>query len=268
MRIALAQVVATTDPAANLGQVWATAANARHEGAELIVFPEAMMCSFARPRAEAAEPFDGPWANAVRALAADLGVVIVVGMFTTTGGPKVRNTLLVTGPGVEARYDKLHLFDAYGYAESDQIEAGEHLVTVPLGAVTLGLTTCYDVRFPALYQELARAGASVLLVPASWAPGPGKVHQWRTLVTARALDCTGWIVAVGQAEPDDPGTGRKPTGVGHSMVVDPWGNVVVELGPEPEVRVVDIDTAEVARARERLPVLENARFTSRLEPRG
>lgn len=268
MRIALAQLVATTDPAANLDQVRSTAAEARHEGAELIVFPEAMSCSFARPRIEAAEPFDGPWAGAVRELAAELGVVIVVGLFTTTGGPKVRNTLLVTGPGLEARYDKLHLFDAYGYAESDQIEAGEAVVTVPIGPATLGLTTCYDVRFPALYQELARAGADVILVPSSWAPGPGKVHQWRTLVTARALDATSWVVAVGQAEPDDPGTGRKPTGVGHSMVVDPWGDVVVELGPEPEVRLVDIDPAEVARARERLPVLANARFASRLEPRG
>lgn len=98
-----------------LGQL----ALAAESGARLVVFPEAMSCSFARPRVEAAEPLDGPWAGAVRAAAAEAGVTVVVGLFTPGESGRVRNTLLVTGPEVEAHYDKLHLFDAYGYAESD-----------------------------------------------------------------------------------------------------------------------------------------------------
>ena len=113
MRIALGQLAATTDKARNLAAAAGIIDGAAKHGAELVVLPEATMCSFARPRADAAEPFDGPWANAVRELARLAGVTVVVGLFTTTGSDLVRNTLLVTG-GAEARYDKLHLFDALG----------------------------------------------------------------------------------------------------------------------------------------------------------
>lgn len=269
MRIALAQFTATTDPADNLALVQRQIATAGHAGVRLVVFPEAMSCSFARPRIEAAEPLDGPWANGVRAAAAAAGVSVVVGLFTPGTGGRVRNTLLVTGGGVEAFYDKLHLFDAYGYAESDQVEPGERLVTVDIDGVRFGLATCYDVRFPAQFAALADAGAEVMLVPASWAPGERKVEQWRTLVTARALDTTSLVVAVGQALPvddtDADPAARKPTGVGHSIVAGPLGEVLVELGPEPELRVVELDVASVSRARGVLPVLGNARFTSSLK---
>lgn len=258
MRVALAQLAASTYPAANLELVRRRTAEAAAQGAELVVFPEATMCSFARPRIEAAEPFDGPWANGVRSLAAEHGVTVVAGMFTTTGTERVRNTLLVTGPDVEARYDKLHLFDALGYAESRQIEPGEAPVSFQLGGRTVGLTTCYDVRFPSLFTHLARLGAELILVPASWAPGEGKLHQWRTLVIARAMDSTGYVVAVDQALPAASPDGRTPTGVGHSMVVDPTGRVIVELGDGEELAVVDLELAAVAGIRERLPVLRHA----------
>ena len=271
MRIALAQFTATTDPADNLALVQRQIAAAGHAGVRLVVFAEAMSCSFARPRIEAAEPLDGPWANGVRAAASAAGVSVVVGLFTPGTGGRVRNTLLVTGGGVEAHYDKLQLFDAYGYVESDQVEPGERLVTLVIDGVRFGLATCYDVRFPAQFAALADAGAEVMLVPASWAPGERKVEQWRTLVTARALDTTSLVVAVGQALPvDDPDAdpaARKPTGVGHSIVAGPLGEVLVELGPEPELRVVELDVASVARARGVLPVLGNARFTSSLKHR-
>lgn len=258
MRVALAQFAASVDPAENLARVRAWATEAAAQGAELAVFPEAAMCSFARPRAEAAEPFDGPWANSVRAFAAELDVTIVVGMFTTTGTPRVRNTLLVTG-AVEARYDKLHLFDALGYAESRQIEAGDRAVTIQLAGHTIGLATCYDVRFPALFTHLAGLGAELILLPSSWAPGPDKLHQWRTLVTARAMDSTSFLVAVDQSVPAAAADGRTPTGIGHSLVVDPTGNVLLELGEADELAVVDLDLTTVADARERLPVLRHAR---------
>lgn len=258
MRVALAQFAASTDPDANLARVRAYAEQAAAQGSELVVFPEAAMCSFARPRAEAAEPFDGPWANAVRALAGDLGITIVVGMFTTTGTSRVRNTLLVTG-AVDARYDKLHLFDALGYAESRQIEAGDQAVTVELAGHTVGLATCYDVRFPALFTHLAGLGAELILLPSSWAPGPDKLHQWRTLVTARAMDSTSFLVAVDQSLPTATTDGRTPTGIGHSLCVDPTGTVLLELGEADELAVVDLDLSTVADARERLPVLRHAR---------
>jgi predicted amidohydrolase len=258
MRIALAQFAASTDPAANLARVADFAEQASAQGAELVVFPEATMCSFARPRADAAEPFDGPWATSVRALAARLGITIVVGMFTTTGTPRVRNTLLVTGT-VEARYDKLHLFDALGYAESRQIEAGDRAVTIELSGHTIGLATCYDVRFPTLFTHLAGLGAALILLPSSWAPGDAKLHQWRTLVTARAMDSTSFVVAVDQSLPAASADGRTPTGIGHSLVVDPAGAVLLELGEADGLAVVDLDLTSVAATRERLPVLRHAR---------
>ena len=256
MRVALAQLSSTTDPLANLALVREYVDRAARDGAELVVLPEATMHSFQRSPAEAAEPLDGPWANAVRGIAAEHGVTIVVGMFTAAT-PLVRNTLLVTGEA-EAQYDKIHLFDALGYSESRTIQAGDRPVVVRLGSAGVGLATCYDIRFPALFTHLAELGAEVIVVPASWAPGPTKVHQWRTLATARAMDSTCFVVACGQARAAD-GDGSRPTGVGHSLVVDPLGNVLVELGDEPDLAVVDLDLTLVAEAREAMPVLRNAR---------
>ncbi len=258
MRIALAQLLATTDPDANLDAVRELTDQAVAQGAELVVFPEATMCSFARPRADSAEPFDGPWANAVREIAASNATTIVVGMFTTTDAPQVHNTLLVTG-NAEARYDKLHLFDALGYAESRQIRAGNMAINFELSGHSFGLATCYDVRFPGLFTQLAGRGAEAILLPASWADGPEKLHQWRTLVTARAMDATAFVIAVDQARPPLAEDGRTPTGIGHSMVVGPTGTVLLELGEDPTLAVIDLDLSEVAATRERLPVLRHAR---------
>ncbi|MDQ7991275.1 MAG: carbon-nitrogen hydrolase family protein [Propionicimonas sp.] len=268
MRIALAQLASTVEPSENLELVREYTARAAGAGAGLVVFPEAMMCSFARPRADAAEPWNGQWATGVREAAAASGIVVIAGMFTTTATERVHNSLLVSGPGVEARYDKLHLFDALGYAESRQIAPGRSPVVVDLGGTQVGLATCYDLRFPNLFTHLAGLGAEVIVVPASWAPGPNKVHQWRTLALARAMDSTSFVVACGQAEPAAALAGRPlPTGVGHSVVADPYGTCLLELGSEPELAVVELDLALVAEARERLPVLRHARrFEERLLP--
>ncbi len=261
MRIALGQFTAAIDPAENLDTIRNWTADAAGRGAQLVVFPEAAMCSFARPRTEAAEPFDGPWTSAVREIAAQNGVTIVAGMFTTTASPRVRNTLLVTGPGVETRYDKLHLFDALGYAESRQIEAGEQPVSFELAGHRIGLATCYDVRFPNLFTHLAAQGTELIVLPSSWAPGANKLHQWRTLVTARAMDSTSFVVAVDQALPP-ASDGPAPTGIGHSMVVDPTGTVLLELDEGDELAVIELDLAQVATVRERLPVLRHTRSFS------
>lgn len=216
------------------------------------------MCRFGVPLGPVAEPLDGPWATAVRGIADENGLTILAGMFTPSDDGRVRNTLLVTGDGRHLGYDKIHLFDAFGFAESRTVAPGSDVVVVALGDVSLGLAVCYDVRFPELFRALADRGADVVALPASWGAGPGKREQWELLVRARALDCTSWVVACGQADPGVPST--APTGIGYSLVADPFGRVAGQLGPEPDLLVVDVDPALVAEARAAIPVLANRRL--------
>ena len=263
MRLALAQILSGPDPAANLQLVRETTVRAAEQGAELVVFPEATMRCFGGSLTEVAEPVEGPWATGVREIADAAGVVVAAGMFTPAEDGRVRNTLLVTGRGVDAHYDKIHLFDAFGFTESSTVAPGAEPLVVEVDGVRVGLTTCYDVRFPGLYTALADAGAEVVLVCASWGAGPGKVDQWQLLTRARALDATTFVAACGQADPAAAGQqvlGSAPRGVGHSAVVGPTGQVLDELGAAPGLLVTDVDPAEVAAVRQSLPVLANRRF--------
>mgnify|MGYP002382280004 CR=1 FL=1 len=196
MRIALAQIAAGTDPDANLATVAEHTARAAADGAQLVVFPEATMCRFGTSLREIAEPFDGRWADGVRAVADEHGVTVVAGMFCPAGDGRITNTLLATGGGVAARYDKIHLYDAFGFTESRTVAPGGRAVLIEVDGVTVGLTTCYDIRFPELYVELARRGATLITVSASWGAGPGKAEQWTLLARARALDVGGYVAAV------------------------------------------------------------------------
>lgn len=262
LRIGLAQVSSGTDPAANLRIIERHVSDASALGVDVVVFPEAMMCRFGVPLAEIAEPISGNWARAVDEIAAEAGVTVVAGMFTPGDGPRVRNTLLITGPETRTHYDKIHLYDAFGYSESDTVSAGDHLVTAEVKGVTIGFATCYDIRFPAMIQELAAAGADLVVVSASWGAGEGKVDQWTLLARARALDSTTFVAACGQADPAASGeinTGTAPLGVGHSLVCDPSGAVVGQLGSGPDLLVADVDTAAVLCVRDSLPVLRNRR---------
>ncbi|MGO4193184.1 carbon-nitrogen hydrolase family protein [Arthrobacter sp. YAF17] len=263
MRIALAQIITGRDLAENLALVADYAARAKAGGAELVVFPEATMRAFGNSLLDIAEPLDGPWASRLRAIAADQDIVIVAGMFTPGAGGdggKVRNTLLVTGRGIETSYDKIHLFDAFGFAESDTVDAGTSPVTFEFDGVTFGLATCYDIRFPALFTENADRGAEVNIVCASWGSGPGKADQWKLLARARAADSTTLVLACGQGDPASQGIepkGAAPTGVGHSVVVSPFGEVLEELDGAPGLLFADLDPAVVKEARTKLPVLAN-----------
>ena len=262
MRIALGQTSSTTDPQANLDLVATEVARARDAGARLLVLPEAMICRFGVPLGPVAEPVDGPWASAVERLADDAGLTVVAGSFTPAPGGRVRNTLVAVGAGVHAHYDKVHLYDAFGFEESRTVEAGTEPVVVDVDGVGVGLATCYDLRFPGLFQTLADRGAQVVALAASWGAGPRKVEQWELLTAARALDSTCFVAACGQADPATRGeepTGA-PTGVGHSRVVGPLGQVVAELGAAAGTLVADLDLTEVGAARASLPVLVNRRF--------
>ena len=263
MRIALSQLTSGPEPEKNLALIEEQTARAAQAGARVVVFPEAAMACFGTPLAPVAEPLDGPWATAVRAIASAAGVVVVAGMFTPAPAGRVANTLLATGPGVDASYDKIHLYDAFGYAESDTVAAGARIVTIDVDGVRFGLATCYDVRFPELFRAHADAGAVATLLAASWGAGPGKLDQWELLVRARALDATMWLAAVDQADPAAEGTvtaGAAPTGIGHSRIVGPDGTVRHRLDASPGLLVADIDVDEVATVREKTSVLANRRL--------
>jgi len=261
MRIAVAQILSGTNPADNLQLVRDYSGRAAEAGATLVVFPEATMCRFGVPLAPIAEPVDGPWADGVRTIAADAGITVVAGMFTPADDGRVANTLLAVGPGTpnepDTHYDKIHLYDAFGFTESHTVAPGREAVVISVDGVGVGLTTCYDIRFPDLFTALARRGAQLIVVSASWAAGPGKLEQWTLLARARALDCTSYIVAAGQAHPGEPLASSAPTGVGGSLVVSPFGKVVASAGADPHLLVADLDLEQVTKARETIAVLRN-----------
>lgn len=300
LRIALAQLSAGLDPAENLTVITEQIAAAGEAGAALVVFPEAAMACFAATLAEVAQPLDGPFASGVRAAAAAAGVIAVVGMFTPASGSetadvsldrsaemvapasgtgvlgapedelgeavapapdsRVHNTLLITGPGIETHYDKVHLYDAYGSQESATVAPGKSLVTIDVLGTRIGFATCYDLRFPDQFTELGRRGAQLVVVPASWADGPGKFEQWDVLTRARAMDSQAFLAACDQAW--TPPQGAIALGIGHSRVVDPYGKLVGALNGDAGMLIVDIDLTTVDEARRQLPILSSGSLTS------
>ena len=224
------------------------------DDADLVVLPEAFARDFGEAGSDVsayAEPVDGLFASEVARVAAARGTTVLAGMFETSDDPaRPWNTLVLRGAST-ADYRKVHLYDSFGYRESDRLSAGEiSAVTVEVGGLTLGLMTCYDLRFPEEARALVDAGADVLVVPAAWVAGERKVDHWRTLVRARAIENTTYVVAVGQ-----PG----PRYTGHSMVVDPLGDVLVEAGEGAETLLVTLDREVVERARRTNPSLANRR---------
>ena len=257
MRIALAQIRSGTEPEANLKLVEDYTRRAADAGASLVLFPEATMCRFGVPLSEVAEPLDGPWADGVRRIASSAGVTVIAGMFVPADDGRVTNTLIASGPGVDAHYDKIYLYDAFGFAESKTVAPGREPVVVTVDGVGVGLTLCYDVRFPELYVELAQRGAQLITVHASWGAGPGKLEQWTLLARARAIDTTGIVAAVGQAYPGDEIAATGPTGVGGSLVATALGEVQASAGADPQLLLSDLDLEAARKARETIAVLRN-----------
>lgn len=262
MRIALAQISATGDKQENLRRIEDQVRQAARQGARLAVFPEASMQAFDTGRLDInAEDISGAFVGRLKELSDELGIGIVVGIFTPADTVEVEgkivnrvyNTLVVVLPGVDnpVAYNKIHTYDAFGYQESHTVKPGEGLVTFSYGGITFGLATCYDVRFPGQFRALAQRGAEVILLPASWANGEGKKEQWQLLTSARALDSTCFVAAVDQA-----GSGVKgPTGIGFSRVVGPDGVCKVEAGGGTELLIADISTENLSEVRSDLPVL-------------
>jgi deaminated glutathione amidase len=261
MRIALCQLPVSADPGVNLRRVRAALGEAADGGAELAVFPEAMMVRFGAGLRAAAEPLDGPFCSGLAEAAKEKGVALVAGVFEPAPDGRVYNTAAVfDGDGaLVASYRKLHLFDAFTQRESDLVAPGSSVVLATLAGVPVGVQICYDIRFPELTRALAVGGASLVTVSAAWQAGLFKEEHWVTLLRARAIENTVWIAAVGQV----PDPGEKPTraatGVGRSMLIDPLGVVRADLGPSPEVTVVNADMSLVETVRKTLPSLANRR---------
>ena len=263
MRIALAQINSTSDVEQNLSKLKAYTAQAAKKNADIVVFPEATMVAFGSDLARTAEAHLATWAHELRNLAAESHLTIVVGEFERADD-KVTNYLTAYSPDGEVeRYAKIHLYDAFGYKESESVVAGDRPTLIDVGGIYIGLATCYDIRFPKLFAELSRRGAAVTIVSASWGAGDGKIDQWRTLAQARALDSNAYVIAVDQADPevsavDVPSNG--PTGVGHSLVADPFGRIVAQLGGEEAMSVVEIDPVLSEESAGIIPVLSNAKL--------
>ncbi len=251
LQVSLVQAASGLDPADNR----ALLDRLTPAGADLVVFPEVFARDFGEPGSDVsafAEPVDGPFGSEVARLAQARRTTIVAGMFETSSDPgRPFNTLVVRG-AVEAAYRKIHLYDSFGFRESDRLSPGApEPVVVDVHGFRLGLMTCYDLRFPEIGRALSSAGADVLVVPAAWVAGPHKVAHWCTLARARAVENVSYVVAVGQ-----PG----PRYTGHSLVVDPWGDVVVEGGAAAEVLHAAVERSVLDEARAANPSLDNRRL--------
>jgi len=259
VRVAAAQINSGTDKAENLRAMAEMVREAKEHGAELVAFPEhAMFKQAVRDDAfrEAAEELDGPFATAIRELARTTEMAILVGMAERIPGSALcYNTVFVTGPDGADRlvYRKIHMMDSFGGDESAWIQPGdvEQGLVFDLGDIRFGLMTCYDLRFPELTRAMVDAGAEAILVPASWTPGPRKEDHWRTLVRARAIENTAFVIGPGQA---------PPIGTGGSLIVDPMGVVVAELGEQVGVISADVTAERVASVRRRNPSIEHRRL--------
>ena len=251
LRVALVQEAADLDPGVNRSRL----AGLTPEGTDLVVFPEAWARDFGEAGSDIsayAEPVDGAFATEVERVALDRGTTVVAGMFEPGEDPgRPFNTLVVRG-GAHTAYRKIHLYDSFGYRESDRLTAGPlEPVVVEVGGFAVGLMTCYDLRFPELGRALVDRGAEVLVVPAAWVAGPRKVEHWRTLVRARAIENTVFVVAVGQ-----PG----PRYSGHSLVVDPLGDVLAEAGDGSALLTAELRREVLDEARRVNPSLGNRRM--------
>lgn len=268
VRVTLAQLAQAADRRANREAVRDAFAIAARARADLLVLPE--YASAFHPGGvgvEHAEPLDGPFVTELRERAAATGVAVLAGTVlpgtlqastAPAGAPadKAVNAIVgVDGTGaLVGAYRKVHLYDAFGSRESDRLEPGPAdaaPLVLDVAGLRFGVLTCYDLRFPESARRAVDAGAEVLVVPAAWAAGELKAMHWRALAVARAIENTAAVVAVGMA-------GRGV--VGRSLVVGPDGVVGLELGPDPDVRTVDLDAATLAEVRGTNPSLANRRY--------
>lgn len=263
MRVGLVQLNSQEDRARNVARAVELVGKAASQGAQLVACPEyTTFLGRADVQAQKVEALDGETAQAFAAAAKQHNVWIHAGsLIERSGQPhKNYNTSLVFNPQGErvAMYRKIHLFDVDiapgSYRESDTLLPGDQIVTTDVAGVTLGLTICFDVRFPELYRALALAGAKIIAVPAAFTAFTGKDH-WEVLLRARAIENQCYIIAPAQ-------WGEHPVGrmcYGRSMIINPWGTVIAQAPDGEGVVVADLDMADLDRIRTAVPSLANRR---------
>lgn len=256
MRVAAGQFAVTADWRVNARTCVALMNQAAGQGVSLLVLPEALLArddSDPDLSVKSAQEIDGGFLQLLRDESRNYGLTTVLTLHVPSGEGRATNTLVAIRQGeVIAQYQKLHLYDAFAMQESRLVDAGQQIPPlIDIDGVRVGLMTCYDLRFPELALTLALNGAEVLVLPTAWVKGPMKEYHWATLLAARALDTTCYIVAAGEC-----GTRN----IGQSRIIDPMGTIMAEAGDEPQMITADISTASLRQIRERLPVLKNRRF--------
>jgi predicted amidohydrolase len=266
-RIAVLQMTSGIDPEANFDTIRAAAIGAKRGGAEMLFTPE-MSLLLDRDRGRAAHHIgpqsDSPLVTGIAELARDTGLTVALGSMAVAaeqGGWANRSMLFTPDSTSPATYDKIHMFDVdlakgESWRESSAYRAGSEVVVVedtPIGR--LGMTICYDIRFPALFEALGRRSCDAIAIPAAFTVPTGNAH-WHVLLRARAIEASAFVIAAAQVGQHEDG--RRT--YGHSLVVDPWGEVLLDMGGEaPGLGFADIDLARIAEVRAQVPSLANRR---------
>lgn len=271
MKTALLQLNVSDDPVANLPRTVSMIEQAADMGAVFVLTPEVTNCvssKRAHQRDVLRHQDDDPTLAALRDVARERGVHLLIGSLALkTDDPDGRfaNRSFLIGPdgAIIATYDKIHMFDVTisnteTYRESEGYRPGTQAVVAHTPFAPIGMNVCYDVRFAQLSNALARAGAQILTYPAAFSPVTGAAH-WHSLLRARAIEAGAWVLAPAQTgtHSGPSNTGRRT--YGHSLAIDPWGEVILDAGTAPGVYMFDLDLEKVTDARRRVPSLENAR---------
>lgn len=271
MKIGLLQLNAGDDPVANLPVTLALIEDAVAEGVEFILTPEVTNCvstSRSHQMQVLCHQTDDPTLTALRDAAAKHGIWLLIGSLALkTDDPDGRfaNRCFLINPqgDIEAWYDKIHMFDVQiseseSYRESEGFRPGDRAVVADAGFAKIGLSICYDMRFPKLYRDLAHAGAQIITVPAAFSPITGAAH-WESLLRARAIETGCFVIAPAQTGKHKATAGKSRSTHGHSMVISPWGEVILDAGNDHSMVCAEIDLDDVARARQRVPSLTHDR---------
>lgn len=269
MRTALLQLNSGDDPATNLPVTLSMVDRAMAEGSQFVLTPEVTNCvsaSRSHQRDVLHPEADDPTLAALRDRAATHGIWLLIGSLalrTDDSDMRFANRSFLIDPqgDIVARYDKIHMFDVdisdtESYRESAGFRPGARAVMAPMPIGSLGMSVCYDLRFPHLYRRLAQAGAAVLSVPAAFSPVSGAAH-WEVLLRARAIETGCYVLAPAQTGTHAASRGRARQTHGHSLAVDPWGTVLADGGSAPGLVTIDLDPEKVAETRRRIPSLFN-----------
>jgi len=256
---AVIQFAPTTDKTQNLATIRNYISQAAQQGADVVVLPE--YSTYAKPGLDAsyidtAEALEGTAVTTLRQLSTEHNIVIIAGVHEPDGAGRMYNTLVAVRDGeIKTTYRKIHLYDAFGMQESQWVTPGtiEEPTLLEIGGLKFGLQTCYDLRFPEVSRMLVDAGADVLVFPAAWVPGPLKESHWMTLLRARAIENTTYVLASDQA---------APTGIGHSSIIDPMGVTVAMVGDDVGIARATLTKERIEATRTMNPALQLRRFTT------